>query len=107
MSGAQPALWLVILGMGALTYGVRLAGFALTGARLPPALRRLLRDVPVAVFATLVATSLPGSSPRDTATRAALLALATLLLARGVRLAWVLLAGLGSYLVLRQLLPAA
>jgi len=101
MSGA---LWPVILAMGAVTYALRAGGFLVHDARLSPFLRRLLRNVPVAVFATLVATSVPGQDAPDTAARVAMLALAALLLARGARLLWVLLVGLGGYLALRPAL---
>ncbi len=53
---AENTLWLVILGMGAITYGMR-AGSLLLAERLPrqPWLGSFLRFVPVAVLSAIVA----------------------------------------------------
>lgn len=98
-------LYATLLAMAVLTYGLRLAGFALPTARLAPFWRRWLDHVPVAVFAALIAASLPGSSPTDTAVRTACLALGGALLARRVPLAAVLTTSLLAYLALRALVP--
>lgn len=49
------ALWLTMLGMGAITYGIRLSFILLWGKiALPPAVRRSLRFVPVAVLSAII-----------------------------------------------------
>jgi branched-subunit amino acid transport protein len=49
------ALWPVILGMVAVTYGVRLSGMAFLGsATLPESINRALRYVPPAALAAIV-----------------------------------------------------
>ncbi len=48
----------VILAAAAVTYGTRLAGFALAQRRLPPLFGRSLAYIPVAVFAALIAPDL-------------------------------------------------
>ncbi len=51
-----PRLWLLIAGMGAITYALRLSLIVLLGrAQVPPAVLRALRYVPPAVFSALVA----------------------------------------------------
>lgn len=54
-----PELWLLIAGMGLITFGLR-AGSLLLGERLPmtPALRSFLRFVPVAVLSAMIALEL-------------------------------------------------
>lgn len=84
-------LTLVIVLMGALTYGLRLLGFALPTGQLAPFWRRLLDAVPVSVFASLIASSLPGHSASDTLVRAACVAVGGALLWRRLPL-WVTLA---------------
>lgn len=47
--------WLIIVGMGAITYAMRLSFILLPGhLRLPAILRRSLRFVPPAVFSALI-----------------------------------------------------
>jgi branched-subunit amino acid transport protein len=48
-------LWLTMLGMGAITYGIRLSFILLWGKiALPPAVQRSLRFVPVAVLSAII-----------------------------------------------------
>ncbi len=56
---STPEMWLVIFGMGVITYGLR-AGSLVMAERLPmtPALRSFLRFVPVAVLSAIVALEL-------------------------------------------------
>jgi len=52
---STPALWLTILGAGAVTFALRLSFIALLGRiRIPPSLGRALRFVPTAVLTALV-----------------------------------------------------
>ena len=51
--------WLIILGMGLVTYAVRLSIIALSGrGDVPPAMRRALRFVPPAVLTALAAPAI-------------------------------------------------
>ena len=53
MSGTP--LWLTMLGMGAITYGIRLSFILLWGKiTLPPTLQRSLRFVPPAVLSAII-----------------------------------------------------
>lgn len=53
MSGAR--LWLTLLGMGAITYAIRLSLIVLWGyIKLPPMVARGLRFVPPAVLAAII-----------------------------------------------------
>ena len=59
------SLWLLILGGGLITFGIRLSFIALFGrVDMPPALTRALRFVPPAVLSALVAPALfaPGDA---------------------------------------------
>lgn len=63
MSNAQLAL--TILGMGAITYAIRLSAFLLpSGTALPPWLLRALRYVPAAVLSAIILPELllPGGA---------------------------------------------
>src|SRR4028119_1146312 len=52
---STPALWLTILGAGAVTFALRLSLIALLGRiQIPPSLGRALRFVPAAVLAAVV-----------------------------------------------------
>ena len=52
---STPALWLTILGAGAVTFALRLSFIALLGRiRIPPTLRQALRFVPAAVLTAVV-----------------------------------------------------
>lgn len=64
--------WIVILTVAVLTYGTRLAGFAIGGPAgsatraLPPAADRFLAAVPLAAFAALIVPGIaegPGTLP--------------------------------------------
>jgi branched-subunit amino acid transport protein len=90
-----------ILAMAVLTFALRLTGFLLPTARLAPYWRRWLDHVPAAVFAALIATSLPGRSPTDSAVRTLCLALGAVLLARRAPLWLVLALCLAAYLALQ------
>lgn len=57
MSGVR--LWVLIAGMGAITYALRLSVIVLLErTRVPPAALRVLRYVPPAVFSALVAPAM-------------------------------------------------
>lgn len=57
MTGGR--LWLLIAGMGAITYALRLSMIVLLGRmEVPPPVLRGLRFVPAAVFSALVAPAL-------------------------------------------------
>jgi len=59
------SLWLVIIGMGAITYGLRLSMIVFFGrVKMPEALRRALRFVPPAVLSAIVLPELliPGGT---------------------------------------------
>jgi len=59
------SLWLVIVGMGAITYGLRLSMIVFFGrVKMPEALRRALRFVPPAVLSAIVLPELliPGGT---------------------------------------------
>ena len=52
---STPALWLTILGAGAVTFALRLSLIALLGRiQIPPSLGRALRFVPAAVLTAVV-----------------------------------------------------
>ena len=52
---STPALWLAILGAGAVTFALRLSFIALLGRlQIPPTLGRALRFVPAAVLTAVV-----------------------------------------------------
>ena len=52
---STPALWMTILGAGAVTFALRLSFIALLGRiRVPPYLGRALRFVPAAVLTAMV-----------------------------------------------------
>jgi branched-subunit amino acid transport protein len=52
---STPALWMTILGAGAVTFALRLSFIALLGrVRIPPSLGRALRFVPAAVLTAMV-----------------------------------------------------
>lgn len=84
-------LTLAIVLMGASTYGLRLLGLALPTGHLAPFWRRLLDAVPVAAFASLIASSLPGTGAGDTLARMACVALGGAFLLRRIPL-WLTLA---------------
>jgi branched-subunit amino acid transport protein len=58
-----------IVMMAALTYAIRLGGLLLPGARLAGPIGRFLSLIPVAVFAALIVTGLPGATAYDSAWR--------------------------------------
>jgi branched-subunit amino acid transport protein len=98
-------LTLTVLAMGAVTYALRLLGFALPAGRLAPFWVRLLRFVPITVFAALIATSVPGRDGQDTVARTVCLGLAAMVLLRRAPLWLALLVGLLPYLVWRVAAP--
>ena len=52
-------VWALIIGMGVITYALRLSMIVLLGrVQLPPAVLRALRYVPAAVFSALIAPAL-------------------------------------------------
>ena len=99
---------LVILLMALVTYGPRLAGFALSGVRLPSFWLRFLHFVPITVFAALIVPALPGDAlPGDggeVGIRLVAATLAALALWR-VKQLWLGIAvGMGAFWLLRALL---
>lgn len=89
----------LVLAVAAVTYGLRLAGFALAGRRVPAALDRFLRLVPVAAFAALAAPDLVGGALPGARLSAAVATALLVLLARRV---WVgLVGGMAVFLLLR------
>src|SRR5262245_3915066 len=50
----------VILGMAAVTYAIRLGGFSLGKIGLSPFWLRVLHCIPLAVFAAVIVSALPG-----------------------------------------------
>ncbi len=97
-----PLSW-TILAMAGVTYGLRLWGLLLPGARLRGYGRRFLDAVPVAVFAALIAGGLPGADAVDGAWRIAAATVTALVVARTGGLAPGLLLGLAVYLAVRAL----
>lgn len=90
-----------ILLMALVTYIPRLAGFILSGRRVPPFWLRFLRFVPISVFAVLIVPALPGTGGLTIRLTAA--AVAGLLMWRRGSLALGLLGGLAAYFLLRLL----
>ena len=94
---------LIILLMALVTYGPRLAGFALSGVRLPSFWLRFLHFVPIAVFAALIVPALPGDE-NEVGIRLVAATLAALALWR-VKQLWLGIAvGMGAFWLLRALL---
>lgn len=92
--------------MAAVTYGIRLWGLMLPGARLTGPLGRFVALLPVAVFAALVVGGLPGGDWVDSGWRlSAALVTGGLVWWRG-SFSFGLMAGLGLYLLLRGALGA-
>lgn len=91
---------LTIILMALVTYGPRLAGFALSGRRVSGFWLRFLRFVPVSVFAALIVPALPGDSG-EAGIRLIAAALAALALWR-VKQLWLGIAvGMGVFWLLR------
>lgn len=90
----------LILAVAAVTYGTRIAGFAVDRQRIPPRLDRALTYVPIAAFAALIVPGLSsdGGSLDLPRLAAAILAAAVILLTRQL---WAsLLAGMVVFWVL-------
>ena len=97
---------LIILLMALVTYGPRLAGFALSGVRLPGFWLRFLHFVPITVFAALIVPALPGSEG-ETGVRLIAATLAALALWR-VKQLWLGIAvGMGVFWLLRAMLQTS
>ena len=94
---------LVIVLMALVTYGPRLAGFALSGVRLPGFWLRFLHFVPITVFAALIVPALPGEEG-EVGIRLVAAALAALALWRVERLWLGITVGMGVFWLLRALL---
>jgi len=97
-----PLGW-TIVAMAAVTFGPRAWGLFLPATRLHGYGRRLVDLVPVAVFAALAATGLPGADLADGTWRLASAALTGVVVARTRALGPGLLAGLAAYLAVRAL----
>ncbi len=60
----SPALWLIVIGMGAVTYALRLSMILLFDrVAMPDVIRRALRFVPPAVLSALVVPALLAPDP--------------------------------------------
>lgn len=93
---------LVIVLMALVTYGPRLAGFALSGANISGFWLRFLHFVPITVFAALIVPALPGDEG-EVGIRLAAAVLAALALWRLKQL-WVGIAvGMSVFWLLRAL----
>ena len=93
------SFWLTVAGMVAVTFGSRYAGLALR-ADLPDFWVRFLHFVPIAVFASLVTSSLEGNRG-ESEIRLAAAALAAVAAWR-TRQLWVAIAvGMGVFWLLR------
>jgi branched-subunit amino acid transport protein len=91
-----------IIGMALVAYAVRLSGLALSNIALPPFWMRTLRFVPLAVFASLIAVSVPGQAGEAGIRLVAALGAAVVLWHR--RQPWVgLVIGMGLLWLLRLL----
>ncbi len=92
----------VILGMAAITYATRIAGFVLVNIEVPPFWLRFLHFVPIAVFAALVVPALP-SQQGEWGLRLVAAALAALAIWHTKKL-WVgILVGMAVFWLLRLL----
>lgn len=94
--------------MTVVTFGSRLAGFALAGWRAPPFWLRFLHFVPIAVFAAIIAPALApngaeAARPSAWAARLVACGLTALIAWRGRMVPLALLAGLAAFLALRAL----
>ena len=64
---SSTSLWLTMLGMGTITYAIRLSFILLWGRiTLPPALQRSLRFVPPAVFSAIIFPEICVTAARGT-----------------------------------------
>jgi branched-subunit amino acid transport protein len=103
-------LWLTVLGMGVITYAIRLALIALQGRLVLPALlQRGLRYVPQAVLSAIIAPELfrPAGALDISLGNARLLAglLAILVAWRTRNVLWTIATGMGALWLLGTLLP--
>jgi branched-subunit amino acid transport protein len=103
------SLWVWVIVIGLLTYGLRLSFILLVGRwELPPAAARVLRFVPPAVLGALIAPALlapagaPDLSPGNARLVAGLLAIAVAWRTRNALLT--MLAGMGALLLLQALI---
>ena len=93
---------LVIVFMALVTYGPRLAGFALSNVRVSGFWLRFLNFVPIAVFAALIVPALPGNEG-EVGIRLVAAALAALALWRLKRLRVGIAVGMSVFWLLRAL----
>ena len=94
---------LTILLMALVTYGPRLAGFALSGRRVSGFWLRFLHFVPITVFAALIVPALPGNEG-EVSVRLVAATLAALALWRVKRLWLGIAVGMGVLWLLRALI---
>lgn len=92
-----------ILLMALATFALRLSGFLLPAGPPEGFVSRWLRSLPLAVFGTLIGTSVAGPNALDTTVRIAAMAVAAWLLARRTPLWLVLGIVMGGYVCLRVL----
>lgn len=93
---------LTLMFMALVTYGPRLAGFALSGLRVSPFWRRFLHFVPIAVFAALVTPALAGNAGEGNVRLVAAL-IASLVIWYKRSLVLGIIVGMGAFWLLRGL----
>ncbi len=103
-------LWLIVLSMGALTYGLRLSLILLLGRiEVPRAVQRALRFVPPAVFSAIVFPDLlrPGGTVDLSVENVRLLAgaLAAMVAWRTKSMLLTIITGMVALWILRALVP--
>lgn len=105
----ETLLWLTVLGMGLITYAIRLVFIALEGRlTLPPLVTRALRYVPPAVLSAIIfpevfrPTGILDISPGNARLAAGLLAAVVAWRTRNVL--WTLVAGMIAFWLHRALL---
>lgn len=101
--------WLIIVGMGLITFGLRLAPWLLLEGRgLPPGLGRALRYVGPSVLAAIIATEIlwPGGAPAFTPANPRLWGglAASVAAWRTHSVFWTLVAGMATFWLLQALL---
>jgi branched-subunit amino acid transport protein len=95
---------LIFLGMGLVTYMTRFAMIAALGRELPPLVRRWLRHVPVAVLSALIAPAALAPRGRlELGPHVWATAVATVVAWRTRGVMWTILAGMGTFWLLRAI----
>jgi len=108
---SQELLWITIISVGLLTFGIRLSFIVFLGkAHIPPLLQQALRFVPVAVLSAVIAPDLflPKGALDLSPWNARLIAgiIAILVAWRTKNVLLTIGVGMASLLILQALLPA-